>query len=179
MLTDLLNSVHEQNQPELCILSGFEGYSYSPSGAAFTKATVTQAGRVAKIKIYQGSGSQLAPNLIGQELSFSLKSYQAKNGLIYISGFWNERAQQPKQQGYQAPQSTPQTHQMPPQATNAPQGMDIQGQIMEMAERFLVAIEQLSFPNAITPMRPTQPSAPNPDWVGEDPTPPDDSDIPF
>lgn len=76
-----------------------------------------------------------------------------------------------RQTGQQAPQRAA-------QGTNLPQGGDIQGQILAMAERFLTAIESLAYPNT-TPDRPTQPSGPNPDYVGDDPPPPDDSDVPF
>lgn len=133
MITDLLSSVHEQNQPEVCILSGFENYQFAPSGAAFTKATVTQNGRVAKIKVYQGSSSQLTADLIGLSLTFSLKSYMAQNNKIYISGFWNERAQQ----GQQAPQQ-------PPQQQNQAQGTqsigkDVRAKAMEIAANLIMA----------------------------------------
>lgn len=131
MITELLNNVHEQNQPELCTLSGFTPYESAPSGALFTKATITQAGRVAKIKVYQGSGQQLTPDRVGQELCFNLKSYQAQNGNIYISGFWNDRAAPQPQQNSQQPQ---QAHQQAAQSTNAAQGMQsIDSQIRALA----------------------------------------------
>ncbi len=171
MITELLSRAIEQNQLEQCILSGFENYQFAPSGAAFTKATVSQSGRVAKIKVYQGSGPQLTPDLIGQLLTFTLKSYMAKNNQIYISGFWNDKAQQAPQQGQQAP---PQAR----QATNPPPGIDTESQILAMAERFLKAIEAMMYPKA-TAERPTQPSGPNPDYVGDNPPSPDDDQIPF
>ena len=176
MITDLLSSVHEQNQPELCTLSGIEGYQFAPSGAAFTKATVTQSGRVAKIKIYQGNGPQLTQNLIGQQLTFNLKSYQSQNGQIYISGFWNDKAGNPPPQ---QPQNTQQAPQQPAQPPNPTQGGDISdARILAFAERVLKCMESLCFPNTI-PQRPIQPSGPNPDYVGDDPPKPDDPEIPF
>jgi len=70
-------------------------------------ASVTQNGRVCKIKVYQGSGQQLTQAHVGQQMMFNLKSRQSPNGNIYVSGFWNDRAQvnqQPPQQP-QNPQS--------------------------------------------------------------------------
>jgi len=69
------------------------------------------------------------------------------------------------------------------QGVKPPPGIDIESQILAMAERFLKAIETLAYPNATT-QRPTQPSGPNPEYVGDDPEPPDETDeegniIPF
>lgn len=141
MLTDLLNQVVEQNQPEACMLNGFDSYKFTQSGKAYTIANVTQAGRVAKIKVYQGNGQQLMTSLIGQVLTFNVKSYRAQNGNIYISGFWQDKvppnnnlpAQQPPQQAYQPPQQSP-------QATNSTQG----GNIVKIAERIAVALEKIA-----------------------------------
>jgi hypothetical protein len=85
---------------------------------------------------------------------------------------WVQR--QSPQGGYQAPPSAPQTHQEPLQSINP----NIQAQFIALAERFIEAIEYVVH-GTVPAERPTQPSGPNPDWVGEDPTPPDDSDIPF
>ena len=115
MLTDLLQRVIETPQTELCQLQGFDSYLFAPSGAAYTKATVAQNGQIVKIKVYQGSGQQLTQAQIGHLLQFSLKSYQAQNSKIYISGFWNDRAT-PQQMAQNPPQSAPRTV----QATNAP-----------------------------------------------------------
>jgi len=73
----------------------------------------------------------------------------------------------------QVPQGSPQRPQNAPQGIKPPPGIDTESQILAMAERFLKAIETLCYPNA-APDRPTQPSGPNPDYVGDDPSPPDD-----
>ena len=80
-------------------------------------------------------------------------------------------------QQLQPPQGSPQGHQNAPQGTKPPPGIDVESQILAMAERFLKAFEQLMYPNTET--RPTQPSGPNPDYVGDEPSPPDDEEIPF
>ena len=115
-----------------------------------------------KVRLY-GDGPPL--NLLGTRCSFTLSAYDGNyQGKSYVgySGFWNDRVPQ-------QPQAPPQRRQAPPQATNAPQGLDVQGQILAMLGRILKAIEG---------SRPTQPSGPNPDYVGDNPPPPDD-DIPF
>ena len=134
MITDLLSRVIEQNQPEQCILSGYEEYKFTPQGKAYTVATVTQQGRVAKIKIYQGSGLRLTPDKIGQNLAFNLKSYAAQNGKIYISGFWNDKA---------GAGSPPTTYQNAPQSTNSTQAKTTGQEMLEVLYMILTAIKDL------------------------------------
>ena len=107
----------------------------------------------------------IPPGLKNMECSFSISAYDSEyQGTPYVgySGFWNDKVL-PRPQG--SPQVPPQRRQAPPQATNAPQGLDVQGQILAMLGRILKAIEG---------NRPTQPSGPNPDWVGDNPETPDD-----
>ncbi len=72
--------------------------------------------------------------------------------------------------------------QAPPQAAQQPnpaQGAVTDAQILAFAERFLKAVETLVYPNANT-KRPTQPSGPNPEYVGDNPPPVDEEDdVPF
>jgi len=125
----LLSRVVEQNQPEQCTLIGYEEYKFTPSGKAYTVASVTQQGRVGKIKVYQGSGLRLTPDKIGQILNFNLKSYQAQNSNIYISGFWQDKAQNASQQPPQAAQGM-----------NLPTGMGY----TQLLERIAIALEKIA-----------------------------------
>ena len=128
-------------------------------------------------------GDMPPTKLLGTQCLFSLSAFdgeftddktgQQKQYTGY-SGFW-DMIQQPQQ----APQSSPQAPQSPPQRPNVAQGGDISdARILALAERILKCMESLCFPNT-TSQRPTQPSGPNPDYVGDDPSSADDEDIPF
>ena len=116
-----------------------------------------------------GKFDALDDSSLGKQYEFLVWPYKADQSPKTTLYCWINR-QVPQQQS----QGSPQRPQTPPRGIKPPPGIDVQSQIMDMAERFLVAIEQLSFPNAVTPMRPTQPSGPNPDWVGDNPETPDD-----
>ncbi len=98
------------------------------------------------------------------------KADQAPKASLYC---WIQR-QVPSQGGSQAPQS-------PPQGTKAGQGVDYTAQFLQCANRLLDVMEHLTHGNATfePEARPTQPSGPNKDYVGDDPPPPDDDSIPF
>lgn len=136
MITELLNQVHEQNQPEVCTLNNYEPYKFTEAGKEYTLASVTQAGRVARIKVYKGAGQKLTDAQIGQELTFNLKSYAGGNN-IYISGFWNDRASpQISQQPQQAPQQAAQPTNSPPSMEYAP--------ALEIFLRIATALEKIA-----------------------------------
>jgi len=124
-----------------------------------------------------GKFDALDDTSLGKQYEFSVWPFKADQSPKTTLYCWINR--QVPQSNQSQPQSSPQRPQAPPQGVKPPPGIDTQSQIMAMAERFLVAIEQLSFPNAVTPMRPTQPSGLNPEYVGDDPPPPDDNDVPF
>jgi len=134
-----------------------------------------------KVRLYVKEAIPLG--LLNTECSFSISAYDGEyQGKPYVgySGFWNDQVLQRPAQGQVTPYQPPQGHQTPPQQSNVAGGVDVTSQILAMAERFLKALEQLLYPNANT-TRPTQPSGPNPEWVGPDPAPPDadGEDIPF
>ncbi len=94
----------------------------------------------------------------------------------YFNGYTQQQAQ-----GHQdAAQSGSQDPQTPPQGTKAGQGVDYTAQFLQCATRLLDVMEHLTHATGTftPPARPTQPSGPNPDHVGDDPEPPTD-DIPF
>jgi len=106
-------------------------------------------------------------NLLGGQGLFNLSAYDGNyQGKPYTgySGFWERVLTRPQR---------PQT---PPQGIKPPPGIDVQSQIIEMAQRFLMAVETLVYPSSTA--RPTQPSGKNPDYVGDEPAPSDD-DIPY
>jgi hypothetical protein len=115
-----------------------------------------------KVRLYI---KELIPTgVLNTECSFSISAYDGEyQGKPYVgySGFWNNKVVPRPAQGRQALQ----------QPKLSP-GVDVESQILAMAERFLTAIEGLVYPNA------TQ-TGPNPDHVGDDPSPLDDDDIPF
>jgi len=80
----------------------------------------------------------------------------------------------------QVPQSQPQGPQNAPQGVKPPPGIDVQSQILAIALRIVEAVEAIVYEKAGG--RPTQQSGPNPDYVGDEPAPPDDDEeeyIPF
>lgn len=126
-----------------------------------------------KVTIYKDAPSV---KVLGTRQGFKLwafdGSYPDKNtgqqkSYVGYSGFWTDNP--PKTMPQPATQTPPQAA----QSTKLPPGIDITSQIMDMAERFLKAIETLCYPNA-TPTQPT----PNPDYVGDEPEEPE-GDIPF
>ena len=150
------------------------GGAYTPNKKLYCECQIRDmAQEKHRVRLYVKEAIPLG--LLNTECSFSISAYDGEyQGAPYVgySGFWNDKV-------IPRPQAPPQRPQAPPQGVKPPPGIDTQSQIMAMAERFLVAIEQLSFPNAVTPMRPTQPSGLNPEYVGDDPPPPDDNDVPF
>ena len=93
----------------------------------------------------------------------------------YFNGLVAQQLQ--PQQGQVTPYQPPQRPQTPPQQPNSAQGAVTDAQLLAFAERVLKLMESLAYPNANT-TRPTQPSGSNPDYVGDDPAPPED-DIAF
>lgn len=129
-----------------------------------------------KVRLY---GDAAPTNLLGTRQSFSISAYDGNyQGKPYVgySGFWNDRVPQ-------QPQGSPQSPQNAPQGTKPPPGIDVESQILAIAERIVTAMEALCFPNTTAlphTTRPTQPAGPNPDYVGDDPPPVDKTEkIPF
>ena len=110
--------------------------------------------------------SPLDHNALDQRVIFLVWPFRPEQATKTYLYCWIQR--QVPQQGQQQSTQRPKTG----------QGGDIESRILDMAERFLRAIESLTFANATTE-RPTQESGPNPDYVGDDPEPVDDGDIPF
>jgi len=119
-----------------------------------------------KVRLYVKEAIPLG--LLNTECSFSISAYDGEyQGKPYVgySGFWNDRVLQRPQQAQQ----------QPAQGTKPAQGGDFMAQI---AERIAIALEKIALGDAAF-QRPTQPSGPNPDYVGDDPPKPDDDDIPY
>ena len=117
-----------------------------------------------------GKFDTLDQNSIGQRHEFLVwpfKPAQSTKTYLYC---WIQR---------QVPaQGSSQPLQQAAQSTNGSQGMDISAQFVSLAERLVTAIEHI-IQNSTFNQRPTQPSGDNPKWVGENPKPPEDGDIPF
>lgn len=120
-----------------------------------------------------GKFDALDQNSIGQRYEFLVwpfKPEQAQKVYLYC---WIQR-QVPQQSRQSNPQAPPQVA----QATNSPQGMDISAQTIAIAERIVTAIEHIV--QNSTFQRPTQEAGPNPEYVGDDPEPVEESEkIPF
>jgi len=168
------------------VLNELKGTYFNANKTACHDCVITDTtGEKHKVTLYKDAP---AVNLLGTQQVFSLYAYdgtftdkstgQQKSYTGY-SGFWVANPQRHQQSSQNAPRNPPQRPQQAAQAANAPPGIDTQSQILAMAERFLSAIEALIYPNANTTDRPTQPSGPNPDYVGDNPSPPQDDSIPF
>jgi len=153
-------------------------------------------------------GTMPTPALINMRQQFSLSSYQGtlQSGQPYtgFSGFWNDRAM--VNQAPTAPPQPQQGTQQPAQRPNVPQQPQAQGiqpqsngrdtsierqcafkaacnraketdmkpnDIIELARQGQYFIETGSNINDVSDYEP------NPDYVGDNPPPPDDSEIPF
>ena len=147
------------------------GGAYTPNQKLFCDCQVRDmAGEKHKVRLYVKES--IPPGLQNMECSFSISAYDGEyQGKPYVgySGFWNDKVVPRPQGSHQGPQT-------PPQGIKPPPGIDVQSQIIEMAERFLMAVETLVY--SISTARPTQPSGKNPDYVGDEPAPPYD-DIPY
>ena len=120
-----------------------------------------------------GKFDALDDTSLGKQYEFSVWPFKADQSPKTTLYCWiNRQVPQSSQTSSQAP---PQRPQAPPQGVKPPPGIDTQSQIMEMAERFLAAIEQLiTSPNA-TGQRPTQESGQNPEY-GKKLTPEEEAD---
>ena len=115
-----------------------------------------------------GKFDALDQGSIGKKYEFLVWPFQPDGSPKIYLYCWIQR---------QVPQGSPQTRQNAPQGTKPPPGIDVESQILAMAERFLTAFEQLMYPNAET--RPTQPSGPNPDSEKKLTPEEEADDIPF
>ena len=155
------------------------GGAYSPNKKLYCDCQIRDmAQEKHKVRLYVKESIPLA--LLNTECSFSISAYDGEyQGAPYVgySGFWNDKVLQRPAQGQVTPYQPPQRPQTPPQQPNSAQGAVTDAQLLAFAERVLKLMESLVYPNAKT-ARPTQPSGPNPDYVGDDPAPPED-DIAF
>ena len=179
-----------KNYPEKVDMIGvfveIGGGAYTPNQKLFCDCQIRDMVQEKhKVRLYVKEAIPLA--LLNTECSFSISAYdgtftdpQTKQQKTYegYSGFWNDQVLQRPAQGQVTPYQPPQTPPQQPQQTNSAQGAVTDAQLLAFAERVLKVMESLAYPNANT-TRPTQPSGPNPDYVGDDPAPPEDSDIPF
>jgi len=154
-----------------CTIKRYKPVEYSKSSGkpGQSLALETDEGDEDWVKL-GGKFDPIDDNYLGKVYEFLIwpfKPDQATKTYLYC---WIQR-QTPSQ-------STPQASPQAAQATKVPPGIDTQSQILEMAERFLAAIESLIYPNAKTE-RPTQPSGVNPENKREL-TPEEEADsIPF
>ena len=156
------------------------GGAYTPNQKLYCDCQIQDmAQEKHKVRLYVKEAIPLA--LLNTECSFSISAYDGEyQGKPYVgySGFWNDKVLQRPAQGQVTPYQPPQARQGTSQGVKPPPGIDIESQILAMAERFLRAIETLAYPNATT-QRPTQPSGPNPDY-GKELTSEEEADgIPF
>jgi len=151
------------------------GGAYTPNQKLYCDCKIRDTAQEKhKVRLYVKE--LIPPGLLNKECSFSISAYDGEyQGKPYVgySGFWNDKVI-PRPQNN--PQGQPQRPQTPPQGIKPPPGIDVQSQIIEMAQRFLMAVETLVYPSSAA--RPTQPSGENPDYVGDEPAPPDD-EIPY
>lgn len=156
------------------------GVAYNDKGTSFCDCRIQDmAQEKHKVRLYVKEALPAA--LLNTECSFSISAYDGGyQGKPYVgySGFWNATVVQRPAQGQVTPYQPPQAQQMPPQQANSSQGVDITAQFLKLANRLVDAIEHVSHGNA-TFQPPTQPSGPNPDYVGDNPPPPEDDEVPF
>jgi len=120
MLQNAVNNP-EQAVDTTLVLRSYEPTKYNENGKAFQQAVLLDASENAeyKVKIWQGSGMPLTPDLVGQTLPFRVTG-KVYNNTTYLSGFWQQpRQPQKPQQGQQA---RPQPAKAPIGAVGWPQG---------------------------------------------------------
>ena len=154
------------------IFAEIGGGAYTPNQKLFCDCQIRDTAQEKhKVRLYIKEAIPLS--LLNTECSFSISAYDSEfKGTPYVgySGFWNDKVISRPQSNPQAPPQSPQT---PPQQANGNSGIITQVQLIQLAERFIQAIEYVVHGNIEPPK-----SNVNPDYVGDEPAPTDD-DIPF
>jgi len=115
MLQNAVNNPEQAVDAPL-VLRSYQPTKYNENGKAFQQAVLLDASENAEynIKIWQGSGMPLTPDLVGQTLPFRITG-RIYGNKTYLSGFW-QQPRQPQQQGQQPQQGRPQAAAQPPKA---------------------------------------------------------------
>jgi len=173
------------------VANRIDGTTFIPSGSAKQDCLFTDTtGEQQKVTIWQGKRSALATNKVGQTVHIDI-SCKVSGSYTNYGGFWRA-AQQPQGQA-RPPAGPPQQKQEEKVADTAKDLRDARMSGLNNATRIVCLLAEMQKDINVSPQHIKEVAAefvhfiyngletrPNPDYVGDDPPPPDeDSDIPF